>query len=290
MRLTRRQRFALLTPLALLVVPFLIWPALFGFFASLTNYSPFHPNARFIEFRNYARLLSDSTFRQALVNVLRFTVVIVPAQLAFGLAIAISLRRPFAGRTALRALLLTPWLISPIASGAIWHYMVNARFGLLNLWPALLGLPTMPSPLGSFNRAFWAVSIAEVWRQSSFAAFLMLPGLLAIPQSQWDMARLDGLSRLAQIRTIIIPQMRALLLTILLLLVGNTLGMSESVLLLSRGGPGTKTMTPGLYSYYKAIHAGNWSLAATAGWFMTAGLAAVGLIYLAVLRKRGAER
>ena len=171
----------------------------------------------------------------------------------------------------------------------MWHYMFNARTGLFDLFPALVGLPTVSSPIASLRLAFWAVSLAEIWRQSSFVAFLILPGLLAIPQSQWDNARLDGLSLLAQMRHVVIPRLRVLLLTILLLLIANTLGMSESILLLSRGGPGTKTMTPGLYSYYKAIHAGNWSLASTAGWFITAGVLIVGLIYLLMVRKRETE-
>ncbi|HML20872.1 MAG TPA: sugar ABC transporter permease [Aggregatilinea sp.] len=286
MRLTRRQQLLLLAPFLLLVVPFLIWPTLFGFFASFTNYSPFRPNTRFIALRSYTRLLSDSTFRQSLVNIVLFTVTIVPAQMVFGLATAFSLRRDFRGRTVVRSLLLTPWLISPIASGVMWHYMFNTRFGLFNLFPALVGLPTFPSPLASLRLAFWAVCIAEVWRQSSFAAFLILPGLLAIPQSQWDNARLDGLSLLAQLRYVVIPRLRVLLLTVLLLLTGSTLGMSEGLLLLSRGGPGTKTMTPGLYSYYKAIHARNWPLASTAGWFITAGVLLVGLIYLLLLRHK----
>lgn len=289
MLLTRRQQIWLLSPFMLIVVPFLIWPALFGLLASFTNYSPFRPNTRFIELRNYTRLLSDSTFRRSLINMLMFTIVIVPAQMAFGLAIAYSLRQDVRGRSVVRSVLLTPWLISPIASGVMWHYMFNARFGLFNLFPALVGLPTGPSPIASLRLAFWAVSLAEVWRQSSFAAFLMLPGLLAIPQSQWDNARLDGLSFLSQIRHVVIPHLRVLLLTILLLLTGNTLGMSESILLLSRGGPGTKTMTPGLFSYYKAIHARNWSLASTAGWFITAGVLVTGLIYLVMLRKRESE-
>jgi multiple sugar transport system permease protein len=289
MLLTNRQRIVLLIPFLLIVVPFLIWPTLFGFFASFTNYSPFRPNTHYLGLRNYTRLLSDSTFRKSLINVLTFTIVIVPVQMAFGLLIAYSLRQEFRGRTVVRSVLLTPWLISPIASGVMWHYMFNARTGLFDLFPALVGLPTAPSPIASLRLAFWAVSLAEIWRQSSFVAFLILPGLLAIPQSQWDNARLDGLSLLAQMRHVVIPRLRVLLLTILLLLIANTLGMSESILLLSRGGPGTKTMTPGLYSYYKAIHAGNWSLASTAGWFITAGVLIVGLIYLLMVRKRETE-
>ena len=108
MLLTNRQRIFLLTPFLLIVVPFLIWPALFGFFASFTNYSPFRPNTHYVGLRNYTRLLSDSTFRKSLINIVMFTIVIVPAQMAVRVGIAYSLRREFRGRTVVRSMLLRP--------------------------------------------------------------------------------------------------------------------------------------------------------------------------------------
>src|SRR5438105_2291833 len=96
--LTPRQRLLLLTPLALVVLPFLVWPALFGLVASFTNYAPLHANIHLVGFHNYLAVLHDQLFTRSISNVLWMTVVAVPAELAGGLTLAYALRRPFRGR------------------------------------------------------------------------------------------------------------------------------------------------------------------------------------------------
>src|SRR5690349_22600417 len=104
--LTFRQRLLLLTPLALVVLPFLVWPALFGFFASFTNYAPLRANLHVVGFHNYLSVLRDSLFTRSISNILWMTVIAVPTEIASGLAIAYALRRPFRGRGLLRVVLL----------------------------------------------------------------------------------------------------------------------------------------------------------------------------------------
>src|SRR5260221_140342 len=100
--LTPRQRLLLLTPLALVILPFLVWPALFGFVASFTNYAPLRANLHLVGFHNYLAVLRDQLFTRSISNILWMTVIAVPAELAGGLAIAYALRRPFRGRGLLR--------------------------------------------------------------------------------------------------------------------------------------------------------------------------------------------
>ena len=121
--LTRRQRLLFLTPLALILLPFLLWPALFGFFASFTNYAPLQTKLRVVGLHNYMVVLRDQLFMRSISNILWMTVIAVPAELTCGLAIAYALRRPFRGRGLLRVALLIPWLISPIANGVMWHFL-----------------------------------------------------------------------------------------------------------------------------------------------------------------------
>src|SRR5437899_2912110 len=109
--LTQRQRIAFLLPIALILIPFLIWPALFGFFASFTNYVPFQtPTLRFVGLNNYTSILTNADFRASIRNILIFTVVTVAADLLIGTAIAYALRKPFRGRSIVRFILLIPWL------------------------------------------------------------------------------------------------------------------------------------------------------------------------------------
>jgi multiple sugar transport system permease protein len=278
MLLTRRQQVLLLTPFIIVVAPFLICPTAFGFAASFTDYMPFRTSVAFTGFQNYARVLQDNTFMAAVGNGGVFTLVTVAMEMVIGFAVAYALRRPFKGRALLRFILLIPWLVSPAASGVMWHQLLSNEHGLLSYWTALLGLPPPAYPLVS--APFASVIAVEVWRKAPLVSFLILPGLQAIPGEQWDNAKLDGLSLPGQIRHLVLPRLRLLLLTVTLLLTGDALGVSESVFFLTGGGPGVQTMTPGLYSYNQAIRGFNWSAAAIPGWITALTVLLLGLSYL----------
>lgn len=287
--LTSRQRLLLLFPFVLIVGVFLLLPALFGFLASFTNYVPFRLNIQFVGVQNYVRLLDDDIFRFAVLHIVLITSVAVPTEMAVGFVLAYALRRPFRGRSIIRFLLILPWLISPAASGVMWHNLLNTKVGLMNFWPALLRLPDLPYTLSS-GAAFWAVVATEIWRKAPFVTALTLPSLLSIPVEQWDLARMDGARLSGQIRHIALPPLRPLLFSILLLLVGDTLGISESVFFLTGGGPGSMTITPGLYSFVKAVNTFDWSKGAIAGWLTILSVVLLGAGYLSVRRNLQRQR
>ncbi len=282
--LTRRQHLLLLAPLALILFPFLIWPSLFGFAASFTNYAPFRPNVDVVGLVNYRRIIEDTTFWLSVRNITLLTAISVTLEMVLGLAVAYLLLRPFRGRAFIRFVLLIPWLTSPVAAGIMWHYLFSEQVGLLNVVPALFGLPRLAYPI-TLGSAMIVVIFVEVWRKFPLVSFLALPGLLAIPGEQWDYATLEGVPTWGKIRHIVLPQLRLLLLSILMLLIGDSLGTSESVLRLTGGGPGSATMTPGLYSYNKAIVSNNWAAGATSGWLIVPAVLLVGLCYLALVRR-----
>src|SRR5690242_3578411 len=105
--LTRKQSLLFLTPLALVLIPFLLWPALFGLAASFTNYEPLQRTVlRFTGFANYVDVFRDHDFQASIRNIAIFTVVTVVLELALGLCIAYALRKPFRGRSLVRVVLL----------------------------------------------------------------------------------------------------------------------------------------------------------------------------------------
>ena len=289
MTLTRRDRVVLFAPLAILLTGWLLLPALLGFIATFSTYSPFSTTVKFAGLDNYANVVGDPQFAAAARNTAIFTGVAVPLELMVGFGVAYVLRLPMRGRALWRILLLVPWLISPIASGVMWHFLLGGATGILNFALGWLGRPEVPSPLGDPRFALPTAIAVEVWRVSPFVTFLLLPGLVSIPRERWEEATLSGATWFGRLMKVAIPSVRPLLLTITMLLVGLAFGTFDSVLILTGGGPGTATLTPALYSYSRAFVTNDWPAGATAGWLIAAAVLAAGVVYLMLARRRVTE-
>jgi len=286
LRLTRRDRTVLFAPLAVLLGGWLVVPAVLGLVATFTTYSPFTTTVRFSGFANYAAVVQDPQFGAAIRNIAVFTAVAVPLELVIGFGIAYLLRRPIKGRALWRVLLLAPWLVSPIAGGVMWHFLFSGSTGMLDFALGWLRLPEVASPIGDLRLALPTAIAVEVWRVAPFVTFLLLPGLVSIPNARWEEATLAGASWFQQIVHVAVPELRTLLLTVAMLLVGLSLGTFDGILILTGGGPGTATLTPALYSYGRAFQTNDWPVGAASGWLIAAGVIAVGLIYVRLARER----
>ncbi len=278
-------RLLLFAPLAIVLGPFLLWPALLGLVTSFTNYAPGQPAVRGVGLANYMAVLGDGEFRTAAGNLAVFVLVSVPLELGLGFLIASLLREPFPGRGLVRVVLLLPWMVSPVANGVMWHFLGSSTLGLLSFGPAWLGLPARPSPFALPSLALPAMIAVDVWRKSPLASFLLLPGLLAVPSEQWEQATLEGAGVLSHTGDVALPWLRRLLLPVALLLAGDALGSFETVLVLTGGGPGTATVTPALYSFDKAFTAHAWPVGVTAAWLIVAAVVLLGACYLGLLRR-----
>jgi ABC-type sugar transport system permease subunit len=239
-------------------------------------------------FANYTAFVQDPQFGAAIRNIAVFTAAAVPLELAVGFGIAYLLRRPIKGRALWRVLFLAPWLVSPIAGGVMWHFLFGGATGILDFAFGWLGLPEVASPVGDLRLALPTAIAIEIWRVAPFVTFLLLPGLVSIPNEQWEEATLAGASWIQQIRHVAIPELRTLLLTVAMLLVGLSFGAFDTILILTGGGPGTATLTPALYSYGRAFQTNDWPVGAASGWLVAAGVIAVGAIYLRLARERPA--
>jgi multiple sugar transport system permease protein len=279
-RLTRSERLLLFGPLGIVLSAWLLIPATFGLVATFTNYAPAQPAVQWVGLKNFEVILADRSFAAAVRNIAVFALLAVPLELAIGFGLAYLLRRPFPGRSLIRLLLLLPWLVSPVASGVMWHFLFDAQTGFVNFAVRSLGVASVPSPLSQHGQALLAVVLVESWRVAPLVAFLILPSLSSIPRERWEDALLDGLSTMAKIRHVALPAMKPLVLAVIMLLVGGALATFDSVLTMTDGGPGSETVTPALYSYDKAFTFSNWPLGAVSGWLIGGAVLIVGLVYL----------
>jgi multiple sugar transport system permease protein len=284
MRLTKRQRLVLFGPLVVVLTVGLVGPAALGFLATFSTYAPGHAAIKLAALDNYASVLRDQEFAAAVRNILFFTLLAVPLELIIGFGLAYILRRPMHGRSLWRVLLLIPWLVSPIASGVMWHFLFASGQGILDFALASFGLPDVPSPLSQHGLALLTTVLVEVWRIAPLVAFLFLPGLIGIPADRWEHATMEGASWIGQIRHVALPAIRPLALAVTMLLIGTALGTFDAILILTGGGPGTETVTPALYSYNAAFQASNWPIGSTSAWLIVAAVLVVGSVYLRLTR------
>ncbi len=286
MRLTRRDRLILFAPAAVLLAGWLILPAVLGLLASFTDYSPFRQALHFSGLNNYAAVLGDQIFTTAVRNVALFTIVAVPLELGIGFGLAYLLRGPIRGRRLWQVLLLLPWLVSPIGSGVMWHFLLGSTRGILNFALGWIGSPEISSPIADVRLALPATIAVEIWRVAPLVTFLLVPGLASIPSERWEEATLNGASWIRTALDVVVPTLRPLLLAITMLLIGLSLGTFDAILILTGGGPGTSTVTPALYSYDQAFGVNNWPLGAASAWLIAAGVLGAGLVYVGLARPR----
>jgi len=271
-----------LAPAALLLAGVTFFPLGYAAWLSLERRSPLEGPARFIGLDNYARLVADERFWNALANTAYFTGVSVALELVLGLAIALLMQRPFRGRALLYAIILVPWAVPAAVSARMWEWMYDGEIGILN---ALLG--THVNWLGSPAWAMHAAILTDVWKSTPFVALLLIAGLQAIPRDLYRAAAVDGAGRARVLWSITLPLLAPVLLVALVFRTIDAFRVFDIVYVLTGGGPADSTETLSIYAYkalFQGLEFGYGSALAVAA-FVVAGT--VTLIYARLLRGAG---
>jgi len=185
----------------LLILPALVYvilitqaPFLLTIWYSLQRWNLLRPERRaFVGLENYRLLLTrDAAFREALVNTVVFVVAAVLLSLLLGLLYAELVNHRYPGRAIVRTMLITPFLVMPVAAGLVWkNMMLNPNFGVVN-WLLRTTLPGNVSPnwLGHFPEA--SIVGVLVWRWAPFMMLILLAGMQSINEEVREAARVDG--------------------------------------------------------------------------------------------------
>ncbi len=204
---------------------------------------------------NYVQLLTgrdlSGQFYQALRVTVGFTCVAIAAKLVLGMAMALLLNEPFAGRSAVRAFFFLPWAVPTLIAGLTWKWMYDgSQVGLLNMLVLRFGLSQeMVQWLGNYNVALWAVVVAVVWTSTPFFSMMLLAGLQAIPGELYEAAKIDGADVFGRFRHVTLPSLTNVIVITTLLSTIWTATSINLVYVLTGGGPANATMTVPLLSY-----------------------------------------
>jgi len=246
-----RRRGPLLPALIFTIVVTQI-PFLVTIWYSLRSRNLLNPGSdQFVGLANYGDIVLDSTFRQAAVNSVVITLGCVVVAMALGIGLALLLDRSFPGRSVARTLLITPFLLMPVASSVLWSMAIlNPTFGLFNWTIGLVGIDPV-----DWTSTFPVLSIvmALVWQWTPFMMLLVLAGLQAQPKDVLEAAQMDGAGPGRTFVSITLPQLRRYIELGLLLGIIYVVNTFDQIYLMTAGGPGTASANLPFYIYQRAF-------------------------------------
>ncbi len=212
----------------------------------------------FIGFGNYLRMLGDGLFWQAMFNTSYILVIQVPIMIGLALALAIALNASFVRFKGLfRTAIAIPVSANIVAYSTVFLLLFNEQFGLINFALASLGV----EPIAWLRSEFWArktIIAAVTWRWTGYNMIILLAGLQTIPQQLYEAAEIDGASRWEKFRYVTLPQLKPVLLFVVVLSTIGTFKLFAEPYVITGGGPTNATITIVQYIYQEAFV--NWNL------------------------------
>jgi sorbitol/mannitol transport system permease protein len=266
--MTPKERFVRRLPLLPALVLTIIvtqLPFVVTLYYSTLDWNLLHPEdgRRFVGLSNYTQAFTDETFRTAALNTVLMTASAVLISMLFGVGCAMLLDRKFFGRGVVRTLLISPFLVMPVAAALLWKYAAyNPVFGLLNAPAALFGAePT------DWVSKFPVASIVAVlvWQWTPFMTLIVLAGLQSQSLETMEAARVDGAGPWQAFRFVTFPHLRQYIELGLLLGSIYLVQTFDAIFTITQGGPGTATTNLPYFLYLEAFRAFDIGQAAALG-------------------------
>lgn len=248
--------YALVAPQLAIVLIFFYWPAVQAVIQSFLLQDAFGLSTSFVWFENYVELFGDPAYFETIVRTFVFSFAIAASSLSVALLLAVMADKPLRGGAVYRTLLIWPYAVAPPVVGVLWVFMLHPSLGVLSRYLRAAGIEW--NPLLDGNQAATLVILAAAWKQISYNFLFFLAGLASIPKSVLEAAAIDGARPMRRFWTVTFPLLSP---TIFFLLVVNivyaffdTFGIIDTM---TRGGPGTSTVTLVYKVYNDGLIGGN---------------------------------
>lgn len=233
----------------LLILPTFVFVAIFTLYPVTRTIadSTFQPARRasepseFVFLENYENLFDNThylgiRFLQVLGNTLAFTIFTVLFSVPLALLFALLLNRRLRGMGFLRFSIFYPALLPLIGAASIWAFFYSDTIGLFNTILKFFGFKSI-NWLGDPNMVLYAISMMNIWKQSSYYMIFYLAGLQSIPRDIYEAAELDGAGWFYQLRYITMPLLRRTTLFVVIIAVTFTFQTVEQLQVLNQGNP-----------------------------------------------------
>jgi glucose/mannose transport system permease protein len=257
-----------LSPAVLTVLVFVHGFVLWTVLLSFTNSKMMPRFDHWVGFHQYARLWANPRWHVAVGNLGVYAALFVVVAMALGLLLAILLDQDIRGENVLRSIYLYPMALSSIVTGTAWQWILNPTLGIEKLVRAWGWSGFRFDWLVDPKMALYTIVIADVWKSAGFVMILFLVGLRSIDENLVRAAAIDGANVYQLYRRIMIPALRPVFISVVVLLVQRAIVSFDMVMALTAGGPGYSTDLPAVFMVVTAFQRSDLALGAAAATMM----------------------
>ncbi len=282
-----RLGMMLIVPTVLVFCAVIVYPLISAIYLSLFKiYTPTLQGG-WVGLANYQELLAKGEFWSSLLNNLIWTVGTLSLQILFGVGMALVLHQNIWFRSLARSLILFPYFISTVVAVLVWKWLFNDLYGILNHLMKGAGLIDMPIDyLGSMPNAMVSVILVGAWKYFPFVVIAVLARLQSIPEQLYEAAKIDGAGPIARFFDVTLPQLRDVLVVIVMLRAIWDFKEFDLIFLLTGGGPVTSTQTLPLMVYKEAFKMNQMGMASAYAVVMMAIMLVFMIVYIRKTREK----
>jgi len=271
----------LIAPTVLVFCAVILYPLISAIYLSL--FSIYTPTlaGEWVGVDNYGALLASGDFWNAVLNTLIWTVGTLTLQLVCGVAVALLLNQSIVFQSLARSLILFPYFLSTVVAVLVWRWLFNDLYGILNHVLLIAGLIDAPvNWLGQMPNAMISIILVGAWKYFPFVVIAVLARLQSIPEQLYEAATIDGAGPFQRFTDITLPQLRDVLVVVVLLRAIWDFKEFDLIYLMTGGGPVKATQTLSLLVYEEAFRLNRMGMASTYAVAMMLVLLGFTLLYL----------
>lgn len=240
-------KVAALPMIATVLVVFIgctLWTVVYSFTSSKSL-----PMLNFVGFDQYTRLFSATRWHVSVRNLAIYGVLCMGFSLVAGFVLAALMDQKIRFENTFRTIFLYPYALSFIVTGLVWQWIFNPQLGLEKVIRDIGFDNFQMAILSSRTYVIYAIVIAGLWQMTGLVMVLMLAGLRNVDDEIWKAARVDGIPKWKAYLFIILPMMRPVLVTTVVLIATGIVKLYDLVVAMTNGGPGIASEVPAKYVY-----------------------------------------
>ena len=240
-------------PMMLIVLVGFVGSTVWTIAFSLTD-AKFFPVWHLVGFNQYTFLMSNERWIKSLQNMTLYAICFVSISFVLGFLIAVFMDQKIRAEGVFRTIYLYPFALSFIVTGHVWAWIMNPAYGLEHSIRQMGWTSFNFDWLTNIKYSIYAVVIAGLWQGTGLVMALMLAGLRGVDDEVWKAAKIDGIPKWRTYLQIILPMMRPVLITTLVIVASGAVRVYDLVLALTQGGPGISSQVPAMYVLEKVFN------------------------------------